>query len=155
MVRNSRTRLAGRPMVQQRRQDRTREIDGSVVVGVDLVDHVLELRLGGVLSQTPHDGTQLLGGDLSYRSQTSSQLAASDKRGVAAGKQTIAILVLCKKSEIEAQRRGLKGKTYKEGEGLLELGNLLFGEGVGLGANVSRRTSVVQQLPVSLGELQE
>jgi hypothetical protein len=44
----------------------TREIDHAVVVGVDLVDHVLELRLGGVLSQTPHHGPQLLGGDLSY-----------------------------------------------------------------------------------------
>ena len=47
----------------------TREIDGSVVVGVDFVDHVLKLRLGGVLSQTPHHGTQLLGGDLSWKAE--------------------------------------------------------------------------------------
>jgi len=32
-------------------------------VSVDLVDHVLKLGLGGVLSQGAHDGSQLLGGD--------------------------------------------------------------------------------------------
>lgn len=35
----------------------------SRTVSVDLVDHVLELSLGGVLSKRPHDGAQLLGGD--------------------------------------------------------------------------------------------
>merc|ERR1712100_267667 len=39
------------------------EIDGTVAVGVDLVDHVLELGLRGVLAEGPHDGAQLLGGD--------------------------------------------------------------------------------------------
>jgi len=43
----------------------TWEVDGAVVVGVDLVDHVLELRLGRVLAQRSHDGAELLGRDLS------------------------------------------------------------------------------------------
>jgi hypothetical protein len=43
---------------------RTREVDSSVVVGIDLVDHILELRLGGVLPKGAHHGAQLLGGDL-------------------------------------------------------------------------------------------
>ena len=30
------------------------KIDGAVAVGVDLVDHVLELRLGRILPQRPH-----------------------------------------------------------------------------------------------------
>lgn len=43
---------------------RTREIDGAIVIGINFVDHVLEFRLGRVLAKGPHDGTQLLGGDL-------------------------------------------------------------------------------------------
>ena len=39
------------------------EVDGAVAVGVDLVDHVHELGLGGVLAQGSHDGAKLLGGD--------------------------------------------------------------------------------------------
>lgn len=39
------------------------EVDGAVAVGVHLVDHVLQLGLGGVLPQGAHDGAQLLGGD--------------------------------------------------------------------------------------------
>ena len=31
------------------------EVDGSVAVGVHLVDHILELSLGGVLSQRSHN----------------------------------------------------------------------------------------------------
>ena len=31
------------------------EVDGPVAVSVHLVDHVLELGLGGVLTQGPHD----------------------------------------------------------------------------------------------------
>lgn len=34
----------------------TREINGAVVVGVHLVDHVLKLRLAGVLAERAHDG---------------------------------------------------------------------------------------------------
>jgi len=44
----------------------TGEVDGAVVVGVNLVDHVLQLGLGGVLAQRAHDGSKLLGGDLSW-----------------------------------------------------------------------------------------
>lgn len=43
---------------------RTREVNGAVVVGIDLVDHVLELRLAGVLAERAHDSAELLGGDL-------------------------------------------------------------------------------------------
>lgn len=47
-------------------KNRTGEVNGAVVVGVNLVDHVLQLRLGGVLAQRAHDSAQLLGGDLAY-----------------------------------------------------------------------------------------
>lgn len=40
------------------------EVNGAVVVGVDLVDHVLKLRLRRVLAERAHDGAELLGGDL-------------------------------------------------------------------------------------------
>jgi len=36
---------------------RTWEVNGAVVVGIDLVDHVLELRLAGILAERAHDGT--------------------------------------------------------------------------------------------------
>lgn len=43
---------------------RTREINSSVVVGINFVDHVLELRLRRVLPKGAHHSAQLLGGDL-------------------------------------------------------------------------------------------
>ena len=46
---------------------RTGEVDGAVVVGVDLVDHILQLRLAGVLAERAHDGAELLGGDLTCK----------------------------------------------------------------------------------------
>lgn len=46
---------------------RTREVDGSVVVSIDLVDHVLKLRLGRVLAEGTHDSTKLLGGNLAWK----------------------------------------------------------------------------------------
>ena len=61
-----------------------------LTVGINFVDHVLKFSLGRVLSERPHDGSQLLGGD-----------------------GAVAILV-------------------EQGEGLLELGDLLFGQLVGL-----------------------
>mmetsp|Transcript_5766 Transcript_5766/g.11783 ORF Transcript_5766/g.11783 Transcript_5766/m.11783 type:complete len:206 (+) Transcript_5766:195-812(+) len=39
------------------------EIDGAVAVGIDLVDHVLKLGLGGVLAEGAHHGAKLLGGN--------------------------------------------------------------------------------------------
>lgn len=39
------------------------EVYGSVAVGVNLVDHVLELSLGGVLAEGAHDSAELLDGD--------------------------------------------------------------------------------------------
>lgn len=54
---------------------RTREVNGAVVVSVDLVNHILQLRLGRVLSQGSHDRAELLGGDLSYTPYLSMILA--------------------------------------------------------------------------------
>ena len=65
------------------------EIDITVTISVNFVDHVLKLSLGRVLSKRAHDGSELLGGD-----------------------GTISVLV-------------------KEGEGLLELGDLLFSQLLG------------------------
>jgi hypothetical protein len=62
----------------------------ALTIGIDLVDHILQLGLGRILSQGPHDGAQLLGGD-----------------------GAVAVLV-------------------KEGEGLLELSDLLLGQLVSL-----------------------
>jgi len=39
------------------------EIDSSVAVSVDLIDHILQFGLGGVLAQRAHDCAELLGGD--------------------------------------------------------------------------------------------
>jgi hypothetical protein len=44
------------------------KVNGAVVVGIDLVDHVLQLRLGGVLAERAHHSAELLSGDLSWRS---------------------------------------------------------------------------------------
>jgi hypothetical protein len=35
---------------------RTWEVNGAVVVSINLVDHVLELRLAGILAERAHDG---------------------------------------------------------------------------------------------------
>ncbi len=43
----------------------TREINGAVVISVDLVDHILKLRFGRILAKRSHDSSQLLGSDLS------------------------------------------------------------------------------------------
>merc|ERR1719189_1223662 len=39
------------------------KVDGAITICVDLIDHVLELSLGGVLSQRPHHSAQLFRGD--------------------------------------------------------------------------------------------
>ena len=44
----------------------TREVNGAVVVGIDLVDHVLKLRLAGILAERAHHGAKFFGGDLTY-----------------------------------------------------------------------------------------
>jgi len=68
--------------------DRTGEVNCAVVVGVNLVDHVLKLRLAGVLAEGAHDGAQFLGGDLTCdaassvtRSLWGTCDAASDNEG--------------------------------------------------------------------------
>merc|ERR1740121_2443437 len=40
-----------------------RKINGAIAIGVDLVDHVLELSLCWILSKRPHHCAQLLGRD--------------------------------------------------------------------------------------------
>ena len=42
---------------------RTLEINGAIAIGVDLVEHVLELRLGGIEAEALHDGAELGDGD--------------------------------------------------------------------------------------------
>lgn len=42
----------------------TGKVNCAIVISINLVNHVLQLRLGGVLAQRTHNGTQLLGGDL-------------------------------------------------------------------------------------------
>lgn len=42
----------------------TLEVDGAVLVDVDLVDHVLELAIGGVQTEGTHDCPELVLGDL-------------------------------------------------------------------------------------------
>merc|ERR1712118_111856 len=39
------------------------EIDGTISICIHFIDHVLELSLGGILSQRAHDCSQLLGSD--------------------------------------------------------------------------------------------
>merc|ERR1719478_472285 len=41
------------------------EVNGSITIGVDLVDHILEFGLGGILTQGAHNSPQLFGGDSS------------------------------------------------------------------------------------------
>jgi len=43
-----------------------REVNGARAIGIDLIDHVLELSLGRVLAEGTHDGSKLLGGDGTY-----------------------------------------------------------------------------------------
>ena len=43
----------------------TWEVNGAIVISVNLVDHILQLGLGRVLAKGSHDGAQLLGSDLS------------------------------------------------------------------------------------------
>merc|ERR1712117_338101 len=39
------------------------EINGSVTISIDLIDHILELSLSWVLSERSHDSSELFGGD--------------------------------------------------------------------------------------------
>ena len=64
MVRNSGGVVSGGVVVPDLGMWHTREVNGAVVVGIDLVDHVLELRLAGILAERAHDGAKFLGGDL-------------------------------------------------------------------------------------------
>jgi hypothetical protein len=43
----------------------TREINGSVVISIDLIDHILQLGLGRVLAKRSHDRAEFFSCDLS------------------------------------------------------------------------------------------
>ena len=67
MVRNSDQECQSRDIIMlDQSYRRTREVDGAIVVGVNLVDHVLKLGLGRVLAEGAHNSTKLLGGDLAW-----------------------------------------------------------------------------------------
>jgi hypothetical protein len=88
----------------------TREVNSAVVVSVHLVDHVLELRLAGVLAERAHDSAQLLGGDLTCANvlvldeveqrdtmsngEEGGSLEVSKERRKGSSRRTIAVLVL-------------------------------------------------------------
>jgi hypothetical protein len=55
------------------------EVDGSISVSIDFVNHVLELRLGGVLTQGPHDCPEFLSGDATCPLTHQSQIYMSTK----------------------------------------------------------------------------
>lgn len=65
VVRHVSKGLGSLSCLQRRGCERTREVNGAIVVSVDLVDHILQLRLGRVLTQRSHDGAELLSGNLS------------------------------------------------------------------------------------------
>jgi hypothetical protein len=45
----------------------TVKVDGAALINVDLVDHVLQLRVGGFLAQRAHDVAELVGGNGALR----------------------------------------------------------------------------------------
>jgi hypothetical protein len=55
--------LGGAHLLGHHAQELT-EVDGAIVVLVDLANHVAQLGLGWVLTKRTHDGAELLGGDL-------------------------------------------------------------------------------------------
>jgi site-specific recombinase XerC len=63
MVRNSAISLIPQPF-NAHSGVRTWEVDGAIVISVNLVDHVLQLRFGGILAKGSHNGAELLGGNL-------------------------------------------------------------------------------------------
>jgi hypothetical protein len=54
-------------LTPEHKSKRTGEINGAIVISVNLVDHILQLGLGRVLAQGAHNGAQFLGGNLSCR----------------------------------------------------------------------------------------
>lgn len=44
----------------------TGKINGAIVISVDFINHVLQLRFGRVLAKRAHDGAEFFSGDLSY-----------------------------------------------------------------------------------------
>lgn len=45
---------------------RTEKVNGVVLVDIDLVDHVLQLDVGEILTQGAHNGADILGCDLAW-----------------------------------------------------------------------------------------
>jgi hypothetical protein len=55
-----------------------REVDGAIAVSINLVDHVLKLSLGWILTQRTHDSSQLLGCDATCPMSNRDQLQSED-----------------------------------------------------------------------------
>lgn len=136
----------------------TWKVNRAVIIGVDLVDHILKFRLAWVLAERSHDRAQLLGRDLAckHTAEGINMIVVKKKprrpklrrHNISTGCEaalTIAIFVLSSEPHLSAQLRltdvlGLttnkevvtewrvSKRTYKEREGFFELGDLLFGE---------------------------
>jgi hypothetical protein len=65
------------------------EVDGAVVVGVDLVDHVLQLAFARVLAEGAHHGAQFFGRDLACAGRLAVEMGLVD-----VFHHTIAVFVL-------------------------------------------------------------
>jgi hypothetical protein len=126
---------------------RTREVNGAVVVGVDLVNHVLELRLAGVLAERAHDGAEFLGGDLTWGASPSAirfrrhivvHGGGTDHRRPCPVARAPSVICLHRVRALGSRTRTGHGRgTHKQGECLLELGDLLLGKRVSLSLAVS------------------
>ena len=53
-------------MCPLKNDSRTWEIDGAIVISVNLVNHILQFGFGRVLAKGSHNSAQLLGGNLSW-----------------------------------------------------------------------------------------
>lgn len=53
------------------------EVDGTVAVSIDLVDHILQLCLSGILAKRAHDSAKLFGGDGTWKRQQRRSLRMS------------------------------------------------------------------------------
>lgn len=70
MVKNSivRCQLSVLSLLLSEYESHTRKVDRAIIVSINLVNHVLQLRLRGVLAERAHNSAQLLGGDLACNS---------------------------------------------------------------------------------------
>lgn len=111
-----------------------REVNGAVVVGVDLVDHVLQLGFRRVLAQRAHHGAELFGRDLAIAVLVLFGGWQGRKRSAEFEVVDFLVALGVYVSSPGMDGRGVAdvmgggGKTYEEGESLLELADLLLGQ---------------------------